>query len=48
MDQIVQAMREINQATVQFVAGARQSESAAQGLNDLSRDLLALANRYEG
>jgi len=47
MDQIVQAMREINQATVQFVAGARQSESAAQGLNDLSRDLLALANRYE-
>ena len=48
MDQIVQAMREINQATVQFVAGARQSESAAQGLTDLSRDLLSLANQYEG
>ena len=48
MDQIVQAMREINQATVQFVAGARQSESAAQGLTDLSRDLLVLANQYEG
>jgi methyl-accepting chemotaxis protein len=47
MDQIAQAMREINQATVQFVAGARQSQTAAEGLTTLSRQLQALTERYK-
>jgi methyl-accepting chemotaxis protein len=46
MDQIAQAMREVQQATVQSVAGARQSQSAAEGLNDLARQLQTLTDRY--
>ena len=47
MDQIAQAMREINQATIQFVAGARQSQAAAEGLNTLAQQLLAATDRYK-
>jgi methyl-accepting chemotaxis protein len=47
MDQIAQAMREINQATIQFVAGARQSQAAAEGLNLLAQQLLNATDRYK-
>jgi methyl-accepting chemotaxis protein len=47
MDQIAAAMRDVNQATVQFVAGARQSQTAAEGLNGLARQLQSLTERYK-
>ena len=47
MDQIAQAMREINQATIQFVAGARQSQAAAEGLNTLAQQLFTATDRYK-
>ena len=47
MDQIAAAMRDVNQATVQFVAGARQSQAAAEGLNGLARQLQTLTERYK-
>jgi methyl-accepting chemotaxis protein len=40
-------MREINQATSQFVTGASDSRSAAEGLGDLARDLQTLTERYK-
>jgi methyl-accepting chemotaxis protein len=46
MDQIAQAMGEINQATTQFVAGARQSQTAAEGLNSLARQLQLSTEQY--
>jgi methyl-accepting chemotaxis protein len=46
MDQIAQAMGEINQATTQFVAGARQSQTAAEGLNALAKQLQLTTERY--
>ena len=47
MEQIAQAMREINQATLQFVTGAKQSQAAAEGLTDLAHELQTLAERYQ-
>lgn len=43
MDQIVQAMREINQSTHQFAAGARESQLAAEGLNQIAARLQTLS-----
>jgi methyl-accepting chemotaxis protein len=47
VDQIAVAMREINQATSQFVTGAGDSRNAAEGLGDLARELQALTERYK-
>ena len=47
MDQIAQAMREISQGTTQFVAGAKQSQAAAEGLNVLARQLQTSTERYK-
>jgi methyl-accepting chemotaxis protein len=44
--QIANAMREINAGTGHFVDGARQSQSAAETLNELSGKLAGLAERY--
>jgi len=46
MDQIAEAMKDVNEATTQFVAGAQQSQRAAEDLNDLARRLTALTERY--
>ncbi len=42
MDQVALAMADIKQASAQNAAGARQAESAAQGLHDLGRKLISL------
>lgn len=47
MDQIVHAMRDIHQATAQFAAGARDSQTAGEGLKALASDLQALTERYQ-
>ena len=39
MEQINQAMKDINQATVQFVSGAHQSQTAAENLNEMAKAL---------
>jgi methyl-accepting chemotaxis protein len=46
MDQIAQAMGDINQMTTQFVAGAQQSQGAAEGVRDLADRLQELISRY--
>jgi methyl-accepting chemotaxis protein len=46
MDQIAHAMRDVHTSTVQFVAGAQQSQAAAEGLNDLAGQLLSLTEKY--
>ena len=46
MDQIAGAMKDVNESTTQFVAGAQQSQQAAEDLNELSRRLAALTERY--
>lgn len=46
MDQIADAMRDVNDGTSQFVAGAQQSQRAAEDLNKLSENLAALTDRY--
>jgi methyl-accepting chemotaxis protein len=46
MDQIADAMRDVNDGTSQFVAGAQQSQQAAEDLNELSGNLAALTDRY--
>jgi methyl-accepting chemotaxis protein len=46
MDQIAQAMKDMNESAAQFVAGARQSQGAAEDLNELARQLAALTERY--
>jgi len=47
MDQIAQAMKDINESTLQFVAGAKQAQQAAEDLNELSRELDAVSERYQ-
>ena len=47
MDQIALAMQEISQATRQFVDGARQSQLAAESLNQLAVQLQALTGRFQ-
>jgi methyl-accepting chemotaxis protein len=46
MDQIAQAMGDINQMTTQFVAGAQVSQGAAEGVRDLADRLQELISRY--
>jgi methyl-accepting chemotaxis protein len=46
MDQVALAMQNIKQASVQNVAGTRQSESAAQNLQDLGLNLKQLVEQY--
>lgn len=48
MDQIVQAMREINLSTQQFVAGARESQHSAEGLTQLAGRLRELSGGEGG
>jgi hypothetical protein len=40
-------MKEINQATKQFVDGARQTQVAAQSLTELARQMQSLTARFE-
>jgi len=42
MDQVALAMADIKQASTQNAAGARQAETAAQGLHNLGRKLISL------
>jgi methyl-accepting chemotaxis protein len=46
MGEIVQAMTGINEATSQFLAGAQQSQQAAEGLNDRARRLQSMTEQY--
>src|SRR5439155_3843713 len=46
MDQIAQAMGDINQMTTQFVAGAQQSQGAAEGVRELAGRLQELIAAY--
>ncbi len=47
IEQIAQAMQNINQAMSQSMASTRQTEKAAQDLNDLARSLTKLVEQYE-
>jgi len=47
MDQIAQAMTDINQATIQFASGARESQTAAHSLDILARQLLTASEGYK-
>jgi methyl-accepting chemotaxis protein len=47
MDQIAQAVRDVSEGTNQFVAGAQQSQQAAEDLNNLSRQLTSITERYQ-
>jgi methyl-accepting chemotaxis protein len=47
MDQITQAVKDMSASTTQFVAGAQQSQDAAEDLNNLSRQLASLTERYQ-
>ena len=46
MDQIAQAMKDVSEGTTQFVSGAQQSQQASEDLNELSRRLSKLTDRY--
>jgi methyl-accepting chemotaxis protein len=47
MDQIADAMSDIDGGTSQFLEGAQQSQSAAESLNGLAAKLTALTERYQ-
>jgi methyl-accepting chemotaxis protein len=47
MDQVVLAMENIKQASVQNVSGTKQAEVAAQGLHELGQKLQQLAAQYK-
>jgi methyl-accepting chemotaxis protein len=47
IEQIVLAMQNINQATVQSLASTRQAEKAAQDLNDLAGTLTETVEQYQ-
>jgi len=47
MDQVALAMRNIQQASVQNVAGTKQTEIAAQNLRELGQKLKQLVDRYQ-
>jgi len=47
MDQIAEAMGNIDDGTAQFLEGAQQSQRAAENLNELSAKLAALTDRYQ-
>jgi methyl-accepting chemotaxis protein len=46
MDQIAEAMTNIDDGTAQFLDGAQQSQRVAGDLNELSGKLAALTDRY--
>jgi len=46
MDQIAHAMKDVNEGTTQFVAGAHESQKAAADLNELAGKLAAITERY--
>jgi methyl-accepting chemotaxis protein len=46
MDQIAHAMKDVNEGTTQFVAGAHESQKAAADLNELAEKLAAMTERY--
>ena len=46
MDQIASAMENVNQATVQNLAGTRQTEEAARNLHDLGQQLKGITNQF--
>ena len=47
VEQVVLAMQNINQATLQNLSSTRQAEKAAQSLDDLSHQLMAMVARYQ-
>ena len=47
IEQIAQAMGNINQATVQSLSSTRQAEKTAQDLNDLARHLTETVEQYQ-
>jgi methyl-accepting chemotaxis protein len=47
IEQIAQAMQNINQATTQSLASTRQAERAAQNLNELARSLTGTVELYQ-
>jgi methyl-accepting chemotaxis protein len=47
LDQITQAMKDVNQGTTQFVASAQQSQRAAEDLNGLAGQLTAATDQYQ-
>jgi methyl-accepting chemotaxis protein len=46
LDQITQAMKDVNQGTTQFVASAQQTQRAAEDLNELAGQLTAATDQY--
>jgi len=46
IEQIAQAMSHVNEGTSQFLEGAHQSQRAAETLNELSGQLVAVTERY--
>jgi methyl-accepting chemotaxis protein len=46
IEQIAQAMNHVNDGTTQFLEGAQQSQRAAETLNELSGQLVAVTERY--
>ena len=46
MDQIAEAMANIDEGTAQFVDGAQQSQGVAGDLSDLAAKLAGLTDRY--
>jgi methyl-accepting chemotaxis protein len=46
MDQVAAAMQELTESTTQFVAGARQSQQAAEDLSRLAGQLTSVTDRY--
>jgi len=46
MDQVARAMKDLAEGTTQFVAGARQSEQAAEDLSRLAQQLTSVTDRY--
>jgi len=46
MDQVARAMKDLSEGTTQFVAGARQSELAAEDLSRLAQQLTSVTERY--
>jgi methyl-accepting chemotaxis protein len=47
MDQITQAIQNINQGATQTQKGMQQVDRTAQNLNDLARQLTRIVNQYK-
>lgn len=46
VDQIAVAMTDVGEAANRFVRGARQTQEAVEGLNDVAHDLTGIVSRY--